>query len=58
MSGLEGFGFVLPHWLYWGWLAVMPLIMMALHRRAVRRSGAIGESHPIMGFHSLPQAGE
>lgn len=32
MSDLEGFGFVLPHWAYWGWLAVMPLIMMALDR--------------------------
>ena len=20
----------MPHWFYWGWLAVMPLIMMAL----------------------------
>ncbi|MCR8916255.1 TRAP transporter small permease subunit [Marinobacter panjinensis] len=29
MSDLEGFGFVMPHWFYWGWLAVMPLIMMA-----------------------------
>ena len=28
MSDLEGFGFVLPHWFYWGWLAVMPLAMM------------------------------
>ena len=28
MSDLEGFGFVLPHWFYWGWLAVMPLVMM------------------------------
>lgn len=33
MSDLEGFGFVMPHWLYWGWLAVMPLLMMALERR-------------------------
>lgn len=33
MSDLEGFGFVMPHWLYWGWLAVMPLIMIALDRR-------------------------
>lgn len=32
MSDLEGFGFVMPHWLYWGWLAVMPLIMIALDR--------------------------
>ncbi len=26
--------FVLPHWLYWGWLAVMPLIFMWLTRGA------------------------
>lgn len=32
MSDLEGFGFVLPHWFYWGWLAVMPLLMMAWDR--------------------------
>lgn len=32
MSDLEGFGFVMPHWLYWGWLAFMPLIMIALDR--------------------------
>ncbi|MHA7810046.1 MAG: TRAP transporter small permease subunit, partial [Marinobacter adhaerens] len=29
MSDLSSFGFVLPHWFYWGWLAVMPLLMMA-----------------------------
>ncbi len=29
MSDLSAFGFVLPHWFYWGWLAVMPLLMMA-----------------------------
>lgn len=28
MSDLQGFGFVLPHWAYWGWLAVMPLALM------------------------------
>jgi len=33
MSDLHGFGFVLPHWLYWGWLAVMPLVMMWLIKR-------------------------
>lgn len=49
MTGLEGFGFVLPHWLYWGWLAVMPLLLMALHRRGVRRRGEVPQSHPIMG---------
>lgn len=33
MYDLEGFGFVMPHWAYWGWLAVMPLIMFALAQR-------------------------
>lgn len=32
MSDLQGFGFVLPHWFYWGWLAVMPPAMMYLTR--------------------------
>lgn len=32
MSELEGFGFVLPHWMYWGWLAIMPLILLFLDR--------------------------
>lgn len=27
MSGLHGFGFVLPHWFYWFWLGVMPLLV-------------------------------
>jgi TRAP-type mannitol/chloroaromatic compound transport system permease small subunit len=26
----ESVGFVLPHWFYWGWLAIMPLILIAL----------------------------
>jgi len=29
----ESVNFVLPHWLYWGWLAIMPLIFMWLDRR-------------------------
>ncbi|MBD3670327.1 MAG: TRAP transporter small permease subunit [Gammaproteobacteria bacterium] len=37
MSDLQGFGFVLPHWLYWGWLAVMPLVMMYMARREAQR---------------------
>ncbi|WP_417567658.1 TRAP transporter small permease subunit [Marinobacter sp.] len=41
MSDLEGFGFVMPHWFYWGWLAVMPLIMMAWDKWS---SGHGGES--------------
>ncbi|MEJ2345820.1 MAG: TRAP transporter small permease subunit [Gammaproteobacteria bacterium] len=28
----ESVNFVLPHWLYWGWLAIMPLIFMWLTR--------------------------
>ncbi len=31
MSDLEGFGFVMPHWLYWGWLALMPTVMITLN---------------------------
>ncbi|MBR9828481.1 MAG: TRAP transporter small permease subunit [Oceanospirillales bacterium] len=46
MSDLEGFGFVLPHWLYWGWLAVMPLILMALSKEEDVNKEA---SHPVMG---------
>lgn len=34
---LQGFGFVLPHWLYWGWLACMPLVMLYFSQR---RAGA------------------
>jgi TRAP-type mannitol/chloroaromatic compound transport system permease small subunit len=30
----EHTNFVLPHWLYWGWLAVMPLVLMWLTRGA------------------------
>ncbi len=30
MDDLQGFGFVMPHWAYWGWLALMPLVLMAL----------------------------
>ncbi|MEJ2452370.1 MAG: TRAP transporter small permease subunit, partial [Gammaproteobacteria bacterium] len=29
----ESVNFVLPHWLYWGWLAIMPLIFIWLERR-------------------------
>ncbi|HKK04317.1 MAG TPA: TRAP transporter small permease subunit [Gammaproteobacteria bacterium] len=28
----ESVNFVMPHWLYWGWLAIMPLIFMWLTR--------------------------
>lgn len=49
MSDLEGFGFVLPHWLYWGWLAVMPLVLMALSKGHEFGKEAEVESHPVMG---------
>lgn len=49
MSELEGFGFVMPHWLYWGWLAVMPLIMLALDRLKSSGKGREEPSHPVMG---------
>jgi TRAP-type mannitol/chloroaromatic compound transport system permease small subunit len=26
----EGIGFVLPHWLYWGWLAIVPLLLIGV----------------------------
>lgn len=26
----QSVGFVLPHWIYWGWLAVMPLVVIAI----------------------------
>lgn len=33
MSELQGFGFVVPHWAYWSWLALMPLVLMYLIKR-------------------------
>lgn len=37
------FGFVLPHWFYWGWLAVMPIVMIiwcyALEKRQFKKDG-------------------
>jgi len=38
MSDLEGFGFVLPHWLYWGWLAIMPLVLIYWANRQERNN--------------------
>jgi TRAP-type mannitol/chloroaromatic compound transport system permease small subunit len=38
VSDLHGFGFVVPHWLYWGWLACMPLAMLHLSHRQRRRA--------------------
>ncbi|WP_296057019.1 TRAP transporter small permease subunit [uncultured Amphritea sp.] len=49
MSDLEGFGFVMPHWLYWGWLAVMPLIMIALERFNKKKTANDPHNHPYLG---------
>ena len=49
MSELQGFGFVLPHWLYWGWLAVMPLAMILWSRWQERR-GEAGREVPDVGL--------
>lgn len=37
MNELQGFGFVLPHWAYWGWLATMPLIMLYMVKRELAK---------------------
>lgn len=41
MSDLQGFGFVVPHWAYWGWLAIMPLIMMYWIKRESLKKEAV-----------------
>ena len=42
------FGFVLPHWFYWGWLAVMPIFMIvicyALEKRQFEKDGTLPQS--------------
>jgi TRAP-type mannitol/chloroaromatic compound transport system permease small subunit len=42
------FGFVLPHWFYWGWLAVMPIVMIivcyALEKRQFDKDGTLPQS--------------
>jgi len=42
------FGFVLPHWFYWGWLTVMPIVMIivcyALEKRQFEKDGTLPDS--------------
>jgi len=42
------FGVVLPHWFYWGWLAVMPIAMIivcyALEKRQFKKDGTLPQS--------------
>lgn len=40
MSDLEGFGFVVPHWGYWGWLMLMPLALIWWTRHSEGQPGA------------------
>lgn len=37
MNDLQGFGFIVPHWGYWSWLAIMPLVIMYLIKRNVSK---------------------
>ncbi|GAB3184550.1 TRAP transporter small permease subunit [Hydrogenophaga aquatica] len=46
----ESVGFVLPHWIYWGWLAVMPLLIMAL----AKARGVM----PAVPYHPQAKGGE
>lgn len=46
MSDLHGFGFVLPHWLYWGWLAFFPLVLLYLDSKSKHRVDDLSPSSP------------
>lgn len=39
MNELQGFGFIVPHWAYWSWLVIMPLIMLYLVKRETEKKG-------------------
>ncbi|MDH5368835.1 MAG: TRAP transporter small permease subunit [Gammaproteobacteria bacterium] len=43
MSDLQGFGFVVPHWAYWGWLTIMPLVFMYI----IKRRASIEKEIPL-----------
>ncbi|HPQ95886.1 MAG TPA: TRAP transporter small permease subunit, partial [Thiolinea sp.] len=57
MNALQGFGFVLPHWLYWGWLAVMPLILMVL-TGGTRQAASAGDELPPGANETTPLSHE
>jgi len=42
----ESVNFVMPHWLYWGWLAIMPLIFMWLTRGTTTEGMGSEQSPP------------
>ncbi|UHD16311.1 hypothetical protein [Thiocapsa bogorovii] len=43
MSNPEGFGFVVPHWGYWGWLMLMPPVLMLWSAYSERRTKSRSE---------------
>ena len=45
MSNVPDFGFVLPHWFYWTWLAVMPIILIIIANIQEKRKPAVEEVH-------------
>jgi acyl-coenzyme A synthetase/AMP-(fatty) acid ligase len=51
------FGFVLPHWFYWGWLAVMPIVMIivcyALEKRQFEKDGTLPQFEQARRSRSL-----
>ena len=49
MSDLGDVGFVMPHWLYGGWLTVMPLIMIAIERSNKKKGEKDPHDHPYLG---------
>lgn len=50
------FGFVLPHWFYWGWLAVMPIVMIIVCYALERRQFAKDGTRPQSSKHEDPDA--
>ncbi len=52
MTDGPDFGFVLPHWLYWTWLAVMPLVLIYWANLQEKRKGLIRQKADGV---SLPQ---
>lgn len=40
MNDLQGFGFIVPHWGYWAWLSIMPLVLMYWIKRTANNEVA------------------
>lgn len=50
------FGFVLPHWFYWGWLAVMPIAMILICKYLEKRQFEKDGTLPQTTKHEDPDA--